>query len=70
MILEKTDISSNMIIQYSIVGLVLLAASIWILWKIFRNKDNKNKSCCGCSLADSCQNKQIKKKYHGENKNL
>ena len=52
MICEVT-MSANMIIQYSLVGIVLLGACVWILIKIF--KKNKNKGpCCGCSLSDTC----------------
>lgn len=58
----KTD----MIIQYSVVGAVLLAACGWILWKLLRKKPNKNSgSCCGCALADNCDKKQ-----NGKSKDL
>lgn len=52
---------TNIIIQYSIVGLILLAVCAWMVWKIVRlsRKDTPGSSCCGCGLADSCKKKQI-----------
>ena len=56
------EISPDMIIQYSIVGLILLAAFGWILWKMLRkNKGGSSDSCCGCAIADSCQKKNLVK---------
>ena len=48
--------SSNLIIQYSVVGVILLGISIWLFIKIFRTGKKKNGgSCCGCSLYDHCE---------------
>lgn len=46
--------SADMIIQYSIVGLILLAACLWIVWKLVR-KHKSNQGCCGCAISDSCK---------------
>lgn len=63
------EFTTDMIIQYSIVGLILLAALGWILWKMFRkNKKSESGSCCGCSIADTCKKAQIKD--HGNSQNL
>lgn len=45
--------SMNMIIQYTIVAIIIAAACIWMLTRILSKKNN-GKSCCGCSLADTC----------------
>lgn len=58
--------SSNLIIQYSIVGVILLGAFIWLLWKTFRKQKTRKNSCCGCALADSCDKKKLKN-GHGKN---
>lgn len=59
---EKTiqaGLSPDMIIQYSIVGLILLAACVWIIYKVAKNrKKGDSNSCCGCALSDSCSKKQ------------
>lgn len=60
---------ANMIIQFSIVGVVLLAAFGWLFWKTFSKQKKKTNSCCGCALADNCNKKNLKKD-HGKNKNL
>lgn len=50
------DLTADMIIQYSIVGLILLVACGWIIWKLFKKrKDKPSGSCCGCAIADSCK---------------
>ena len=54
--------TSDLIIQYSVVGLVLLAACGWIIYKLFKKNKEKSNSCCGCSIADSCSKKQKNKK--------
>lgn len=45
---------TNIIIQYTIVGVIILAAVIWIAMKAFKKNRNKNSSCCGCALSDNC----------------
>lgn len=49
--------STNLIIQYIIVGVILLGVAIWVAWKIYHIRKSGAKSCCGCSLGDSCPNK-------------
>lgn len=60
--------STDMIIQYSIVGIILLAAFGWILWKMLRKQKKMNNSCCGCAISETCQKKEIikNKKKHDE----
>lgn len=59
----------DLIIQYSIVGIILLGAFAWMVWKIVgMNKKNKSGGgCCGCSFADSCKKKEIKNYKNGNN---
>ena len=60
---SSQELSIDLIIQYSIVGLILLAACGWIIWKLFRKqKKGSVSSCCGCSLSDTCNKKIITKK--------
>ena len=66
---RTTGYSTDLVIQYSIIGLILLAALGWILWKILRKDRNKDLgSCCGCTIADTC--KKVQRKDHGNNKNI
>ena len=53
--------TTNLIIQYTLVGIILLAATVWIIWKLIKMKKNGAKSCCGCSLSESCGKKSLKK---------
>ena len=47
--------STDLIIQYSVVGAVLLAACIWIILKIFKKNKQSRNSCCGCAISDTCK---------------
>lgn len=63
--MEASNAYTDMVIQYSIVGLVLLAAFSWILWKLIKKEKKKSSgSCCGCALADSCNKKQKDKPWN------
>lgn len=57
-------LTTSLIIQYSIVGIVLLAICIWIFWKIFKKNKNTNNSCCGCALSEGCSKKDLKIKIN------
>ena len=64
--LARENFTADLVVQYSIVGLVFLAACVWMIWKIVkRNKRESGGSCCGCGLADHCN-----KKNYGNSKNL
>lgn len=66
MIKCASNFTADMVIQYSLVGLVLLCACVWIIIKIYKsNKKGSLGSCCGCQLSDHC-----KKLNHGNNKDL
>ena len=41
-------------VQYTIVGVIILAAIVWAIVKITRISKNKGSACCGCGLADTC----------------
>ena len=45
----------DMIIQYTIVGLILLGSIIWIIRRSLKKNNNpKGGACCGCALAEKC----------------
>lgn len=60
--METTHITTNLLIQYILVGAILLATTVWIIWKLIKIKKNGPKSCCGCSLSESCGKKALKTK--------
>lgn len=73
------DNSANTIIQYALVGIILAAIIIWIVWKMIklRKKGATLNSCCGCAIADSCRKpeKKINEKnchiyQHEDNKSM
>ncbi|MEZ3551167.1 MAG: FeoB-associated Cys-rich membrane protein [Muribaculaceae bacterium] len=53
--------TTNLIIQYIFVGLVIIGAFIWIIWKLIK-LNKKGGGCCGCDLADACNKKNLKMK--------
>lgn len=57
----SSTVSSSLVIQYIIVGLILLATVIWIIVKIVKLKKHGATSCCGCSTAASCPTAALKK---------
>lgn len=46
--------TKNEIIQYTLVGIIILGAIVWIIVKSIRNRKS-GATCCGCALADSCR---------------
>lgn len=73
------DNSVNNIIQYALVGLILIAIIIWIVWKLIklRKKGDTLNSCCGCAFTDSCRKperklneKQCHNYQHEDNKSM
>ena len=52
---------ANYILQYTLVGLILLAVCVLIVVKTIRKSSRKGSGgCCGCSLNESCQKKHLK----------
>lgn len=52
------DETANLLLQYIIVGLILLGISIFVIIKLFRIKKKGIPSkCCGCSMSDACNAK-------------
>ncbi|MDE7466295.1 MAG: FeoB-associated Cys-rich membrane protein [Muribaculaceae bacterium] len=44
-----------MIFQYTVVGLILLGAIVWIMRRSMKKKSNpKGGCCCGCALSEKC----------------
>ena len=72
--------SLNFIIQYTVVGLIILMALGWIIWKTFKKGRTGTGSCCDCGLAQYCEKKKLtdnlekskaeKFKCHENDKNL
>lgn len=49
------SITTNLIIQYIVVGVILAGAVVWVVWKtIQRRKGKSGGACCGCALSDHC----------------
>lgn len=42
----------NLIIQYTVVGIIILCALIWIIVRMLTKKDKG--ACSGCSLSANC----------------
>lgn len=55
---------TNLTLQYTLVGICILGAIIWIMWKFFRKE--KKTGCQGCSLAENCSRSDLK---HRKNHN-
>lgn len=43
----------NLAIQYTVVGLIIIAALIWLVIKFIKRK-KKHGACCGCALSEKC----------------
>lgn len=58
------QLSTNLLIQYILVGAILVGAVVWVIWKMVGLRKNKvsSSSCCGCSLNDCCSKKEINTK--------
>lgn len=49
------SLPTGLIIQYTIVGAILVAAVVWVIYKAFTRKGRaKGGSCCGCALSEHC----------------
>lgn len=56
----ENNFSLNIIIQYSLVGIILLAIAIFLFVKILRrSKENSSGGCCGCGLAENCKKRNL-----------
>lgn len=45
----------NLAIQYTAVGIIIIAALVWLVIKFNRQRKNKgSSSCCGCALSGKC----------------
>lgn len=49
-----------MSVQYTIVGIIFLAAIIWAGIKVSKMGKGSD-TCCGCALSDTCKKKEKKK---------
>ncbi|MDE5888127.1 MAG: FeoB-associated Cys-rich membrane protein [Muribaculaceae bacterium] len=57
------DSSTNLLIQYIIVGLILTAIFVWVVFKIMNIKKEDSPKCCGCSLEGACAKKRTDHKF-------
>lgn len=60
--MQEAHLSTGLIIQYIIVGIILLSVVIWIIWKWTTKRPGNSGACCGCSLQQTCGKKAIKNK--------
>lgn len=58
--MEGQELSTNLIIQYILVGLIMLGAVAWMIWKLISARKYGAKTCCGCSLSNACSKKELK----------
>lgn len=63
---------SQLMIQYIIVGIIILGALTWVVIRLIKKARNKDNPCCGCSLGETCGKKELKSKFnsHENHKNL
>ncbi|MBD5348718.1 MAG: FeoB-associated Cys-rich membrane protein [Bacteroides sp.] len=47
-------------IQFIVVIIILAGVAGWVIWKIFFRKGKDTSCCCGCSLSENCNKKEIK----------
>lgn len=46
----------NIAIQYTAVGIIIIAALAWLVIKFFKQrKKGGHSQCCGCSLSENCK---------------
>lgn len=61
MLTYGTNITGN-VIQYSLIGIILLICCVWILWKLSKKSKKGSNGCSGCSLYDNCIKKDKNQK--------
>ena len=54
--------STNEIIQYAIVAVILIGAIVWIVRRAIRNRDG-NSCCCDSDSCDGCPLSDKKKRH-------
>ncbi len=60
--------SANTIIQYAIVIILVVGAVTYMIRGMRKMRKSGGKSCCGCSLADSCNDFNKKKRHNSVNR--
>lgn len=59
------QLTTNLIVQYILVGLTLLGVAVWVIWKILEiRKDNTRSACSCCEISKSCAKKGIVQKHN------
>lgn len=59
--ISDSVMSANEIVQYSIVGVILLVVCLWLIMKVTRKNNKNSGGCCGCAIAEKCKKKDLKK---------
>lgn len=59
---------TNLVVQYSLVGLCLLGAIIWMIRKA--SKRSKNGGCYGCSMSETCASARIVRQHKRRKKQM
>lgn len=54
----KESENFQLIIQYIVVGIIILSAIAWTIIKRRNRKKDHPGGCAGCSLAESCNKKK------------
>ncbi len=56
----------NLLIQYIILGIIMLGVIVWIIRKITKKSKSSGNSCCGCALSEKCTDKKNDKRGNGQ----
>lgn len=55
----------NLLIQYTIVGIFVAVACVWIIVKAIKIVRGKTSPCSGCVATNSCSLKELKRRNQG-----
>lgn len=59
--MKEIVIDNNLAIQSTVVGIILLAAVLYLVVKALRKRKNRSSGCVGCALFDTCHKKELKR---------
>ena len=48
---------TNLAIQYTVVGILVAIACVWIIIKAVKTSKGESTGCAGCALAEKCNKK-------------
>lgn len=59
------ELNTNLIIQYTLVGIVLLGVTVWAVWKIINiRKEGTQSACSCCAINRNCAKKGVTQKLN------